>query len=410
MARRMITVEGLGKRYPLGGGRSFDIRRGLASNLRSLMQGTGEPFWAVRDVSFNVEEGQVFGVIGRNGAGKSTLLKMLSRITTPTEGRFAIEGRLSSLLEVGTGFHSDLTGRENVHLNGTILGMRRAEVKAKFDEIVEFSGVAPFIDTPVKHYSSGQKVRLAFAVAAHLEPEVLVIDEVLAVGDAEFQRKCLGKMKDVASHGRTILFVSHNMSAVNSLCEQCILLDHGRVEMIGPTNQVTARYLDRGEQAQGEKHVGHLPLQRDHGAQITKLRWVDAEQNTIDHAKVTERFGLEITHQVLKDGLKPQPALRLHNEHGEQIFTNTPGLDSDLRYERGTHTTIVWIPADLLNTGTVFATVWLLTWLPHQPHQVLENIMSIPVLDDVSSPTHPMTDHRLGGVIRPHLHWERIVR
>jgi lipopolysaccharide transport system ATP-binding protein len=198
--------------------------------MKRIMAPPSEPFWALRDVNFTVDQGETLGIIGRNGAGKSTLLKILSRITYPSEGRFTMEGRMSSLLEVGTGFHNDLSGRENIFLNGTILGMRRTEVKQKFDEIVAFSGVEQFIDTPVKHYSSGQKVRLAFSVAAHLEPEVLIIDEVLAVGDVEFQRKCLGKMKDVASHGRTVLFVSHNMSAVNSLCQKCIMLNQGSVE------------------------------------------------------------------------------------------------------------------------------------------------------------------------------------
>ena len=190
---------------------------------------TTEEFWALKDVSFEVKRGEVLGIIGRNGAGKSTLLKVLSRITEPTEGRVTIEGRVASLLEVGTGFHPELTGRENVYLNGAILGMTRAEIKRKFDEIVDFSGVERFLDTPVKRYSSGMYVRLAFAVAAHLEPEILIIDEVLAVGDAEFQKKCLGKMQDVAGHGRTVLFVSHNMGAIERLCDNVVVLSQGRV-------------------------------------------------------------------------------------------------------------------------------------------------------------------------------------
>ena len=201
-----------------------------------------EEFWALKDVSFEIGRGEVVGIIGRNGAGKSTLLKVLSRITEPSKGRVEIRGRVASLLEVGTGFHPELTGRENIYLNGAILGMKRSEIQRKFDEIVAFAEVEKFLDTPVKHYSSGMYVRLAFAVAAHLEPEVLVVDEVLAVGDAEFQRKCLGKMQDVAGNGRTVLFVSHNMSAVNQLCPKSIFLNKGRSEAFGKTNEIIALY------------------------------------------------------------------------------------------------------------------------------------------------------------------------
>ncbi|MBU6181895.1 MAG: ATP-binding cassette domain-containing protein [Verrucomicrobia bacterium] len=199
--------------------------------------------YALKDVSFEVKRGEVLGIIGRNGAGKSTLLKILSRVTTQSEGRIKVKGRIASLLEVGTGFHPELTGRENIFLNGAILGMRKAEIARKFDEIVEFSGCARYIDTPVKRYSSGMYVRLAFAVAAHLEPEILIVDEVLAVGDAEFQKKCLGKMKDVAGHGRTILFVSHNMTAVQSLCSRCVVMQHGRVDFSGGTVEAVQKYL-----------------------------------------------------------------------------------------------------------------------------------------------------------------------
>ena len=202
--------------------------------------------WALRDVSFSAKKGETIGIIGRNGAGKSTLLKILCRITDPTRGRAVVRGRISSLLEVGTGFHAELTGRENVYLNGTILGMRRREVKAKFDDIVDFSGVQKFIDTPVKRYSSGMKVRLAFSVAAHLEPELLIVDEVLAVGDADFQRKCLDVMEDVGQQGRTVLFVSHNMAAITRLCQRAILLDQGRIIEDGPAHQVVASYITSG--------------------------------------------------------------------------------------------------------------------------------------------------------------------
>jgi lipopolysaccharide transport system ATP-binding protein len=228
-----IKVENLSKLYQIGTQRSGSLRESLSENWNRL---TGksrnritEDFWALQDIHFEIKKGEAVGIIGRNGAGKSTLLKILSRITEPTTGRIEINGRVSSLLEVGTGFHPELSGRENIYLNGTILGMTRREIKAKFDEIVDFSGVEKFIDTPVKHYSSGMYVRLAFAVAAHLEPEILIIDEVLAVGDAEFQKKCLGKMNEVAGEGRTVIFVSHNMASVQSLCSQALVLKSGQV-------------------------------------------------------------------------------------------------------------------------------------------------------------------------------------
>jgi lipopolysaccharide transport system ATP-binding protein len=255
MGELAIRVAGLGKQYRLGAQRERystlrdQVRKWASAPLRTLLLRAkrGEkrpPFWALKGVSFEVNRGEVVGVIGRNGAGKSTLLKVLSRITEPTEGEADIYGRVGSLLEVGTGFHPELTGRENVYLNGAILGMRRGEIARKFDEIVSFAEVEKFIDTPVKHYSSGMYTRLAFAVAAHLEPEILVVDEVLAVGDAAFQKKCLGKMGDVAKGGRTVLFVSHNMAAIRSLCQRCILLNGGRVSHDVPAVDGVRAYMD----------------------------------------------------------------------------------------------------------------------------------------------------------------------
>ena len=261
MSDAIITCEGLGKSYLIGHtGRRESytaLRDVIANQARHLWQRTRramrgqtsvegreiEEFWALKDVSFEVKQGEVLGIIGRNGAGKSTLLKVLSRITEPTEGRVTLRGRVASLLEVGTGFHPELTGRENIFLNGAILGMARAEIKRKFDEIVAFAEVEKFLDTPVKRYSSGMYVRLAFAVAAHLEPEILVVDEVLAVGDAEFQKKCLGKMQDVSRGGRTVLFVSHNMAAISSLCQNVILLKEGVNFADGPTQIVLQNYV-----------------------------------------------------------------------------------------------------------------------------------------------------------------------
>lgn len=245
-----IKVENLGKKFVIGHRVEGDLRESFSRRLGRLVGGgrggSRQEFWALKDVSFDVKQGEAVGIIGRNGAGKSTLLKILSRITYPTAGRFEINGRVSSLLEVGTGFHAELTGRENIYLNGTILGMRRSEIRRKFDAIVDFSGVEKFIDTPVKHYSSGMKVRLAFSVAAHLEPEILIIDEVLAVGDAEFQKKCLGKMDEVSKgEGRTVLFVSHNMAAIETLCDNAFVLSEGQIKYAGIVGDAVAHYLNQ---------------------------------------------------------------------------------------------------------------------------------------------------------------------
>jgi lipopolysaccharide transport system ATP-binding protein len=248
----VISVAGLAKRYRLGRMARHDTLRDVLSHGWSALfrrlhdRKTGDEFWALRDVSFEVKRGEVLGIIGRNGAGKSTLLKILSRITEPTTGRVTLYGRVASLLEVGTGFHSELSGRENVFLNGAILGMSRAEIRRKFDEIVAFAEVEKFLDTPVKHYSSGMYVRLAFAVAAHLEPEILIVDEVLAVGDTAFQKKCIGKMQAVShDEGRTVLFVSHNLKALEHFCTRALLLDAGRLEDSGPTGRIVSEYLRR---------------------------------------------------------------------------------------------------------------------------------------------------------------------
>src|SRR5690554_3180641 len=239
-----ISIQNLSKSYIIGKQKESSFRHALANVFKKRMK-KGEHFWALKDVSFDVKQGEVMGIVGKNGAGKSTLLKILSKITQPTEGKIEIIGRVASLLEVGTGFHPELTGRENIYLNGTLLGMTRKEVADKLEEIVEFSGVKKFIDTPVKHYSSGMYVRLAFSVAAHLEPEILIIDEVLAVGDAEFQKKCLGKMKDVAGEGRTVIFVSHDLAAVRKLCTRGVLLEHGEIIYKGDTQKVLDKYNQR---------------------------------------------------------------------------------------------------------------------------------------------------------------------
>lgn len=265
MMKPILEVRNIGKRYKLQHQTAgyLSLRERMV-NIIKLERNVTEDFWALNDISFDVHQGESIGIIGRNGAGKSTLLKVLSKITPPTTGHIISRGRIASLLEVGTGFHPELTGRENVFFNGSLLGMRRKEIASKFDEIVDFSGVEKFLDTPLKHFSSGMQLRLAFAVAAFLEPEILIIDEVLAVGDAEFQKKCLGKMEDVSKSGRTILFVSHNMSAVQSLCAKSILLKDGGLEMMGPSSDTIKGYLNLVDTSL--EHTGIIDLNLDNSS------------------------------------------------------------------------------------------------------------------------------------------------
>jgi lipopolysaccharide transport system ATP-binding protein len=299
--RTVIQVENLSKTYRLGVIGSGTLREDVSRRWAKLWRKpdptlkigqehharlVGQEFKALQDISFEVKQGEVLGIIGRNGAGKSTLLKILSRVTAPTSGEVRVKGRIASLLEVGTGFHPELTGRENVFLNGAILGMQKAEIKMKFDEIVAFSGIEEFIDTPVKRYSSGMYVRLAFAVAAHLEPEILIVDEVLAVGDAEFQKKCLGKIQDVSHQGRTILFVSHNMSAVRSLCAKGMMLRDGKLLEIGKTEKIVDHYLaDALDSTSGVMNLDAVSRSGDAGSRLRITRIVFNEGNDIRHGK-----------------------------------------------------------------------------------------------------------------------------
>jgi lipopolysaccharide transport system ATP-binding protein len=279
----VINVENLGKRYEIRRGNASysTFRESLASVFRSKT--SSETFWALKDLNFEIKQGERVGIIGRNGAGKSTLLKVLSRIVTPTTGRVTLNGRIASLLEVGTGFHPELSGRENIYLNGSILGMSKSEIRGRFDEIVAFSEVEKFLDTPVKRYSSGMYVRLAFAVAAHLEPEVLIVDEVLAVGDAEFQRKCLGKMKDVAGTGRTVILVSHNMAAVQHLCDRAIYLRSGELVMSGDTASVIRTYLS-ATGSQGSFNIAQRTDRSGNGkVRFQLMELLDEEGRQIQH-------------------------------------------------------------------------------------------------------------------------------
>jgi lipopolysaccharide transport system ATP-binding protein len=385
MSSEAIRVEHLAKQYRLGamrGAFTYGSLRETVSDAaavwwRRLSAGQaatdsnnagGRRFiWALDDVSFSVPQGEVVGIIGRNGAGKSTLLKILSRITRPTRGVAEFRGRLGSLLEVGTGFHPELTGRDNLYLNGAILGMRRAEIQRKFDAIVDFSGVSAFIDTPVKRYSSGMYVRLAFAVAAHLDPEILVVDEVLAVGDAAFQKQCLGKMQEVSRTGRTVLFVSHNMPAVTRLCSRAILLADGRIVEDGTVEQVVSTYLTSalGTTARREWAPDDPSTPGNDWVRVRSVRVVDDRCETVESVDVRQRVGIEIVFDVRRREQPIVPGVALVNEQGSPVFS---AMDTNPAWrepcEPGCYRSTAWIPGNLLNEGSVVASVALGTFTP----------------------------------------------
>jgi lipopolysaccharide transport system ATP-binding protein len=328
MNKPVITIENLGKCYTVGQRRNGNegLRHSIEAAMRSPLgwlkshrqnKSRQVDFWALKDVSLEIKQGDVVGFIGRNGAGKSTLLKLLSRITVPTEGRIRIDGRIASLLEVGTGFHQELTGRENIFLNGAILGMSRAEIIRKFDEIVEFSGIEEFLDTPVKRYSSGMYVRLAFAVAAHLEPDVLIVDEVLAVGDAAFQKKCLGKMGDFAQSGRTILFVSHNMEAIRTLCQRGIWLKGGRIYRDGAADDVLEDYFN-----DTANELAFSFANRDHGLIIQKVILKNARGDETSQFRPGEDLIVEITYDAQKPLADPYIVVGVQGINGSCFAAN----------------------------------------------------------------------------------------
>jgi lipopolysaccharide transport system ATP-binding protein len=363
-----ISVQGLSKRYRIGQYQTAygTLRDALSGGVRRVVarehHEEERDMWALRDVTFDVPDGEVLGIVGRNGAGKSTLLKILTRIASPTEGRAEIRGRVGSLLEVGTGFHPELTGRENVFLNGSILGMRQREIVSKFDEIVDFSGIGQFLDTPVKRYSSGMSVRLAFAVAAHLEPEILLVDEVLAVGDAEFQRRCLGRMEDLSASGRTVVFVSHQMQAVAQLCDRAIWLDYGQVEREGPASDIVAEYLQAGYGAGSRRDWTDRSTAP--GNDLVRLRSVRVVQDGEERAAVDVRepVGIEIRIEVLRPGEPLFPKIKVYDSRGDVAFN---AMDTSARWldpsPPGEYVTTAWIPGNYLNEGLTTVDVSIAT-------------------------------------------------
>jgi lipopolysaccharide transport system ATP-binding protein len=429
MAEYAIRVQGLGKRYTIGGGQASygtlgeTITEAVTAPFRRaarLLRGrtertaasadAAEAFWALRDVSFDIKRGEVVGIIGCNGAGKSTLLKILSQITEPTEGRVEMYGRVGSLLEVGTGFHAELTGRENVYLNGAILGMKRRDIDRQFDEIVAFAEVKKFIDTPVKHYSSGMYLRLAFAVAAHLEPEILIVDEVLAVGDAEFQRKCLGKMSGVAQQGRTVLFVSHTMPAITRLCSRAILLHEGRVVQDGPAPRVVRTYLSAG----GGTAIREWDRDKAPGGDVARLLSVQVrtkEAGRADEIDIRQEVGLEMDYEVLQPQYTLLPSFHVYNEDGVHLFS---AVEQDPAWRQrprptGRYLSTAWIPGNFLSEGTMFVDVGLTTLGPAILQFFERQAVSFHIVDS------PDGDAARGdwvgkfsGVVRPLLKWHTV--
>lgn len=415
--RSIIKVEGLSKQYRIGGINNTysTLRDALATAAKAPLQRMrrnrnheANTIWALKDVSFEVWPGEVIGIIGRNGAGKSTLLKILSRITDPTSGRLELYGRIASLLEVGTGFHPELTGRENTYLNGAILGMTKSEIRRKFDEIVAFAEIEKFIDTPVKFYSSGMYVRLAFAVAAHLEPEILVLDEVLAVGDTAFQQKCLGKMRDVSSHGRTVLLVSHSMATVAQLCKKTVWLNEGRVEEFGPSDGVIQSYLNSQKSVGAEFTRDGTEVEEAPAVLILGARIRSSENKTVSILDARRPFSIEIDYKVTSRTLA-WVGFTISTQEGAEVLAATDGdvdtYASEPR-EPGVYTSVCYIPEGLFNARQYALSVYAARTVAAKVEilDYLENVIAFGV-ENPSGVGSYMPKKRV-GVISPKLGWE----
>jgi lipopolysaccharide transport system ATP-binding protein len=422
----VIKVENLSKQYRLGdvgtGSLKDDFKR-----FRHRLMGKEDPFlqvgevndrtkksssdyvWALKDINFEIEQGDVVGIIGRNGAGKSTLLKILSRTTAPTTGTVKVKGRIASLLEVGTGFHGELSGRENIYLNGAIMGLRKWEIDKKLDEIIDFAGVEKYLDTPVKRYSSGMYVRLAFAVAAHLEPDILIVDEVLAVGDAEFQKKCLGKMKDVSrAEGRTILFVSHQIDAISRLCSSALLLKDGELFYNGSVEKTIKLYHDK----QSENNSSIEWALNKPGNNIVKLngvRIVGEDERGSEKLDIDKSIKIIIEYEVLIAGEKLTSGINLFNQNGDYLFTShdIKTARSQIKLDKGKYISAVIIPGNFLAEGIMNVSVSIMSYDPFTIHFHEKNILSFLVVDNLDGESaRGIYAGEFPGLVRPMLEWE----
>ncbi|HAZ10359.1 MAG TPA: ABC transporter ATP-binding protein [Candidatus Omnitrophica bacterium] len=421
MANPIIETKSLSKKYRITHKEAyFTLRDSIVNCFKSPFgifkkkrtDSSKEDFWALKDVSFDVNPGEVVGVIGRNGAGKTTLLKILSRITYPTEGEIRLRGRVGSLLEVGTGFHPELTGRENIYFNGSILGMKKKEIDKKFDEIVDFSGVEKFIDTPVKRFSSGMQVRLAFSVAAYLEPEILLVDEVLAVGDAEFQKKCLGKMKDISKGGRTILFVSHNMSAIRNLCSRVIMLEGGKISLDSDSETAVSKYLDQnltlGTSISGKeleaKIEGYIN-RANPSIRFKEIKLLNQNNEPCSIFNSNEAIKICITYECLNTVDSLRVNICIVDEENREILTTTTVDDekevNSYRKNAGVYTSICYISPNMFGEKRLFVSVHL--EYPKVEHLVLDRVLGFDVIflgyNNISAAFK-------NSFIRPRLKWE----
>jgi lipopolysaccharide transport system ATP-binding protein len=409
----IIEIHKLGKKYSVREVSPYLALRDAFSekikNVFAKAEKHSNEFWALQDINFSIEKGERVGIIGRNGAGKSTLLKILSKITPPTTGEIKLRGRVASLLEVGTGFHPELTGRENIYLNGSILGLSKKEIDRKLDEIIDFSGVEKFIDTPLKHYSSGMQLRLAFSVAAHLEPEILLIDEVLAVGDLEFQKKCIGKMEEVnKADGRTILFVSHNLNYIHSFCSTAILLDKGKLVKNGPVEEVIKTYISRVGKTSSSKTWADENRPGDDIVRLYSVRIVDESETSKESFGVNHQIGIEMKYEVLEDGHVLWLGHNIHDDKGINVF-DTHSVSSEWYskpHEKGVFIAIVWIPENLLNTGNYIVSTAIFNHLDQIIYLHEKDILLFNVHDVFEQETaRGMSPGHFPGVIRPLLQW-----
>ena len=412
----IIKATNVAKQYQLGSSQNsfVTLRDTLSEMVRAPLKRLrtnqkAETVMALRDVTFEVNAGEVLGIIGRNGAGKSTLLKVLARITEPSAGRIDLYGRVASLLEVGTGFHPELTGRENIHLNAAILGMTRAEIQRRFDEIVAFSEIEDFIDTPVKRYSSGMYLRLAFAVAAHLDPEILLVDEVLAVGDARFQRKCLDKMENVRESGRTVIFVSHNMPAITRLCPRTLLLENGVVSFDGPSHEAVNIYLGSGTSTNAAREWTDVAAAPGNNvARLCAVRVRSEDGEICESIDIRSAVGVEMEFQVLEAGHVLVPAFQFINQEGVCVFT---AVEHDPEWRRrlrpaGRFVTTAWIPGNFLAEGALIIGASVATLEPARVHFHERDIVAFHVIDSLDG-NAARGDYagRFPGIVRPMLNW-----